>query len=168
MSTPARTPGAVALSKDAARQLTDQIRSDAQGLWISLLRAFEGDAHGILGYSSWHAYCHEEFQVGQSHSYRLVEAARVIELVEADSPIGERTISSESVAREFTPMLGDPDALKDAHAEAVRTAPLRAVGQQIDDGARHRLGGGDDGQLVIFNYIVGPVAQAHRATHVGM
>ena len=116
-----RAPGAKALSKDNARQLTDQIRADAQSLWMQLLRAYEGNAHNALGYTNWADYCAAEFDFSKTRSYRLLQAARVIET--AELPMGDSGIETERVAREFTPLVDDPDKLRAAHAEAVSTAP---------------------------------------------
>ena len=128
-----RAPGAKALSKDDARQLTDQIRADAQSLWMQLLRAYEGNAHGALGYSSWADYCATEFDFSKSRSYQLLAAARVVETIDSQSTIvdsGESTLTfNEATAREFTPLLDDPGRLKDAHAEAANTAPRDAQGK---------------------------------------
>lgn len=131
MTSVTRSPAGRALTKDKARELTDSIRRDAQSLWMHLLRAFEGGAHIALGYSSWHAYCQAEFQFGQSHAYRLIDAARLIEMVEPDSPMGERTIQSERVAREFAPLADDPETLRAVHAEVVETAPRDAAGKPV-------------------------------------
>ena len=124
MSSVTRIPAGKPLTEDAARKLTDSIKRDVQAIWVQLLRAYEGNAHGALGYSGWSSYCEIEFDFSKTRSYRLLQAARVIEATEL--PIGDSGIESESVAREFTPLLGDSDALKDAHTEAASTAPRDA------------------------------------------
>ncbi len=35
-----------------ARQLTEEVKADAQRLWAKLLNRYEGGAHTALGYSS--------------------------------------------------------------------------------------------------------------------
>ena len=74
---PRHRPGGRPLTVDGARELTERIKFDAQTLWMQLLRAFEGNAHGALGYDSWHAYCRAELQIEAAQSYRLLNAARV-------------------------------------------------------------------------------------------
>jgi hypothetical protein len=49
------------LSRIEARQLTDEVKVDAQKLWAKLLSLYEGGAHIALGYSSWADYCRQEF-----------------------------------------------------------------------------------------------------------
>jgi hypothetical protein len=66
------------LTAREARQLTDQVKADAQRLWAKLLYLYEGRAHIALGYSSWADYCQQEFKMGRRGSYRLLNVARVI------------------------------------------------------------------------------------------
>ena len=131
-------PGGTRLSADAARTLTDQIRRDTTLVYVQLLRAYEGNAHGALGYTSWGAYCEAELQIGRSRSYRLIDAARVAEVVQ--SPTGDsdtQTITanpappalSERVARELSPLLGDPDELRHTYVDSIETAPRDATGR---------------------------------------
>ncbi len=116
------------LTEDSARELTERIRRDAQGLWVMLLRAYEGGAHLALGYPSWPDYCRTEFQFGKSHAYRVLEAARVHEVLIADSPIGECPVTTEAVARELAPQLDDPGEMRATYQEAVETAPRASDG----------------------------------------
>lgn len=50
-----------ALSPQEARELTDEIRGDAEDLYAKIIRAFEGEAHTALGYESWDAYVLAEY-----------------------------------------------------------------------------------------------------------
>jgi hypothetical protein len=110
-----------ALGPSEARRLTDQVKRDAQELWKKLLALYEGGAHTALGYDSWGAYAAEEFGVGKSHAYRLLDAGRVAALIEGDSPnwgleganVGDhrdaallpRAGLNEAQARELAPLL---------------------------------------------------------------
>lgn len=51
---------ATGLTADEARQLTDDIRHDLDGLLPKIKRAYDGRADQALGYSSWLAYCGAE------------------------------------------------------------------------------------------------------------
>jgi hypothetical protein len=115
------------LGPAAARRLTDEVKRDAEALWRKLVELYEGGAHTALGYSSWDAYCAAEFDLGRSHSYRLLEAGRVAEL--AQSPNGGM---NERQARELS-RLSKADVVEtwqelhtehgeDLTAEKVRTA----------------------------------------------
>ena len=115
---PRHRPGGRPLTVDGARELTERIKFDAQTLWMQLLRAFEGNAHGALGYDSWHAYCRAELQIEAAQSYRLLNAARVAGFLH--SPVGEPNQApiTERVARELTALLDDPEKLRGAFSEA--------------------------------------------------
>ena len=133
-------PGGTPLSAEAARTLTDQIRRDALLVYVQLLRAYEGDAHGALGYSSWGAYCVAELSIGHRRAYQMIDAARVVNTIsvnhgslEAKSPMGDpdpkstvvdSTIAppTERVARELAPLLDDPNELRETYAEATQLA----------------------------------------------
>jgi phage N-6-adenine-methyltransferase len=105
------------LTPDAARVLTDEVKSDAAALWAKLLSLYEGEAHIALGYSSWGAYCSSEFDWGKSQSYRVLDAARVVDAL-PESPIGERP--AESVARELVPVLREaPEQVPEVWGEIV-------------------------------------------------
>lgn len=139
-------PTVAPVSVDDARALTDEIRSDAQLLWLKLLEAHDRKAHVELGYSSWADYCEAEFDLSRNKSYRLLRAAQVIEHVEPESPIGTLTITNERVAREFTPLLDDPRTLSETQAEAVATAPV-----------------GPSGGVTLTSEYVRQVVQKHRS-----
>jgi hypothetical protein len=94
------------LSRDAARALTDEVKADAAALWSKLLRLYEGGAHTALGYSSWHAYCSVEFDLGRDAAYRTLKAAEVVEVLK-QSPNGDSRPqpATEAVARELAPVI---------------------------------------------------------------
>jgi hypothetical protein len=77
------------LTAAAARALTDEVKSDAAALWTKLLDLYRGGAHLALGYPNWGEYCTAEFGdiEGLPHSsssgYRLLDAARVVEVIRA-------------------------------------------------------------------------------------
>ena len=49
------------LSTADARELTDRIRVNLDGLWEMVIEAFKRGAHRALGYASWDEYCEIEF-----------------------------------------------------------------------------------------------------------
>lgn len=111
---------AAALTKEEARALTDEVVEDARGLWVKLLRLYNGGAHTALGHKSWAAYCAHEFRdIGErSRSYRLLAAAKVLAELEPgvasteapQSPIGDSPLpANEGVARELAPTLKTGD-----------------------------------------------------------
>lgn len=107
-----------ALTHAEARQLTDAVKADAASLWAKLLRLYEGGAHRALGYASWGAYFTAEFRQASSYGYRLLEAARVQDVL-ADSPMGESVSTvQERQARALAPLLDTPPLLRAAWQEA--------------------------------------------------
>jgi hypothetical protein len=111
----------IRLTAIEARRLTEEVKADAQRLWAKLLRLYEGGAHIALGYSSWAAYCEQEFHMSNGRAYQLLQAARVIhQLTIVSSPqVTSQIPESEAIAHELAPLLHNPKALNQAWNEAV-------------------------------------------------
>jgi hypothetical protein len=111
-----------------ARQLTEEVKEDAQQLWAKLLYLYEGRAHIALGYSSWAEYCEQEFRMSKAHAYRLLQAAHIVSQLAGKSPMGDslqvtsQVPESERIARELVPLISNPQALDEAWNEAVEQA----------------------------------------------
>jgi len=114
-------PATIAMSTREARNLTDEVKADAQSLWRKLMALHDGRAHHALGYPSWGAYCAAEFDLGQSRAYQLLDAGRAVASLDAHSTIVERP-ASEGVARELAPVLraDGPEAAAQAWESAVQ------------------------------------------------
>lgn len=108
------------LSPTEARRLTDEVKHDAESLWRKLVRLYEGGAHTALGYASWGAYFEAEFGGSGDYGYKLLRAGRVLDEVRVDHGL---TAPNERQARELVPLLGEPDALREAWAEVVDLYP---------------------------------------------
>jgi phage N-6-adenine-methyltransferase len=107
------------LTKSAARLLTDEVKADAAALWAKLLSLYEGAAHTALGYSSWAAYCADEFDMGRDYSYKLLSSARVVEAL-GESTFVDSPPRSEAVARELVPVLREaPEEVPEVWGEVV-------------------------------------------------
>jgi hypothetical protein len=115
------------LGPSEARRLTDAVKRDAEALWRKLVELYEGGAHTALGYSSWHAYCEAEFDMGQSRSYQLLDAGRVALVI--DSTNGGM---NERQARELA-RLGEAEVvevwheLRAEHDEKLTTEKVRTA-----------------------------------------
>ena len=85
-------PAVERLNAEDARALTDEIKSDVKALRVKLLRAYEGEAHIALGYTSWKAYWVAEFETHWVTGYRELDAARVDRVISpwANEPLPER------------------------------------------------------------------------------
>jgi hypothetical protein len=119
-----------------ARQLTDEVKRDAEALREKLLRLYEGEAHIALGYSSWRAYWEAEFETHWRTGYRELEAARVDRAIGpwANGPLPERQ------ARELVPLLDRPDELAEVlralHAEHGDRLTAAKMRQAVDERMR--------------------------------
>ena len=118
------------LSADEARALTDEVKADAAALGAKLLRLYEGGANAALGYPSWGDYCAAEFDIGRSQSYRLLDAGRVVEVIGAQSPIGDSPVN-EAQARELVPLLDQPDQLRETWIYVVDEGNGRPTAAQV-------------------------------------
>jgi hypothetical protein len=107
-----------------ARALTEEVRGDAETLWSKLLALYQGGAHLALGYGSWGDYFAAEFGRSRRRGYQLLEAGRVLEVVQSlalDAP------ANDAQARELAPLRADPAALRDAWEEASATGEPTAA-----------------------------------------
>jgi hypothetical protein len=73
--------GARPLEEDAARALTERIRTATRQVCILLLEAHDGQAWMALGYTTWQLYVRREFGLSRSRSYELLDQAHVIQAV---------------------------------------------------------------------------------------
>lgn len=119
----------VLFSEGEARKLTDEVKQDARSMWAKLLRLNRGAAHTALGYTSWHEYCAEEFDLGKSRAYQMLEAAERVEAL-ADSTMVESAPlpESERVARELPK---DPEAARETWRATVEQHGDRPTARQV-------------------------------------
>jgi hypothetical protein len=120
-----------------ARDLTDEVKGDAAALWAKLLRLYEGGAHIAIGYSSWAEYCAEEFDLGKSRSYQVLDAARVVAALPQSTNGGT---ANERAVRELAPVLRQEGAetVADAYEEAVERHGPQPTAAQVREVVRGR------------------------------
>ena len=132
-----------ALSAETARALTDEVKADAQAMWLKLLELYDGGAHTTLGYDSWSEYAHFEFGYAKAYAYRLLEAGRVVaDLPESPNGDSEPALpipQSEAVARELTPLRPDPEEMREAWATVVERCGSQPTAQQVRAEVKARL-----------------------------
>jgi DNA N-6-adenine-methyltransferase (Dam) len=128
----------LALTPDAARALTDEVKADAAALWSKLLALYEGGAHTVLGYSSWADYCAAEFDMSQSSAYRMLDAGRVVAELEAHSPNGDSP-ANEAQARALVPLLNDEVELVEMWRELRAEYGDRLTAEKVRNAVRDRL-----------------------------
>lgn len=88
------------MSRDAAKELTEQIRSMATATYVLVKRAYDYKAWMALGYDSWGAYVTSEFSISRSRSYQLINQAKVIEAISESAPAGTTVTITEAQARD--------------------------------------------------------------------
>lgn len=122
------------LSPSTARTLTDEVKRDAESLWLKLVELYEGGAHASLGYPSWGKYFEAEFGGSDATAYRLLQSGRAL----AQLPIGSPRPTNESQARELAPLLAEPEQLRQAWAEVVELHPEPTAKQVREVVEKHR------------------------------
>ena len=132
------------LTADDARALTDEVKTDALNLWTKLLRLHESGAHTALGYASWHEYCTEEFNMGKSRAYQVLDAARVVtEITFGRSTNGGTTPTSERVARELVPVhREDPEQVEKVWGEVIELHGPKPTAAEVRQVVRSTPGAG--------------------------
>lgn len=93
------------LTESEAKEITENIRSTGEVLYVLVSRAHAGKAHKALGYSSFESYVKEEFGMSRSRAYQLIGQANVISEITSAVPEGTKVDISESAARDLKGML---------------------------------------------------------------
>jgi hypothetical protein len=97
---------------------------------VALMTIRDQELFRKKGYPSFAAYCRKRWTGGIAQSYRLIEAAKVVQNV---SPRGEGSIQCEAQMRPLT-RLSSPEDQQSAWGLAVeRAAPQVPTRQQVDD-----------------------------------
>lgn len=94
-----------AMTKAAAEEVTEAIKSYATATWVLVKRAHDGKAWKSLGYSTWADYVKTEFDMSASRSYQLINQAEVIAALEDAAPTGTRLLLTEAQTRDIKQQL---------------------------------------------------------------
>lgn len=89
-----------AMTKDAARELTEQIKATATATYVLIHRAHELKCWVSLGYKTWEDYVINEFDMSKSRSYQLINQAKVVEAIQEVVPDGTEVLLTEAQARD--------------------------------------------------------------------
>lgn len=84
---------------------------------VALLAISERGLYAEAGYATFSDYVRQRWEIDRARAYRLCDAARVVQAIEAASP-GEAP-EKESQAHELAALLSDPDELVAVWQEAV-------------------------------------------------
>ena len=94
-----------AMTKAAAEEVTEAIKSYATATWVLVKRAHDGKAWKSLGYSTWADYVKTEFDMSASRSYQLINQAEVIAALEDAAPSGTKLLLTEAQTRDIKQQL---------------------------------------------------------------
>lgn len=94
-----------AMTKAAAEEVTEAIKSYATATWVLVKRAHDGKAWKSLGYSTWADYVKTEFDMSASRSYQLINQAEVIAALEDAAPTGTKLLLTEAQTRDIKQQL---------------------------------------------------------------
>lgn len=130
-----------ALSKAAAKKLTQKIKTAVDDLWALLIEAHEGKAWKALGYQTWEAYVGAEFSMSRQRSYQLIAKGDVIHA------IAEAT--GENVKRVGQISARDVDAVKD---------DLPAVAEEI----KAKVEAGEEPEKVVAETVAAKRAEKEK------
>lgn len=89
------------ITVERARELTDTIKSVAQGVYVLVAKAHEMRVDKILGYSTWAEYCETEFDMSASRSYQLINLSETVKAIESAAPEGTEIKLTEAQARDI-------------------------------------------------------------------
>jgi len=110
------------MTRKEARECIDKINANMNNIRSLVLNLYEGEGWKALGYKSWRECVMVEFKTGQSHIYRMLDAAKTERNI---SPMGE---NQEIPERHLRPLSKLPPAQqKEAWDRAVQTAPQGKV-----------------------------------------
>ena len=65
----------------------------------------------VLGFETFEAYCKAKWDFNRAHAYRLIDSAKVIDVL---SPIGDTKPMTESQARPLVKLKDNPEAQREA------------------------------------------------------
>lgn len=86
---------------ERARELTETIKSTAQGVYLLVAMAHEMRVDRALGYTTWAEYCETEFNMSASRSYQLINLSETVKAIEAVTPEGTEIRLTEAQARDI-------------------------------------------------------------------
>lgn len=117
------------LTREQARELTDEVKSDVSTLWMKVLTLYEGAAHVALDYESWREYWEVEFGSSGTRGEQMLRSGRVARALERHQlPLP----TSDAIARALTPVLRyAPDELPKVWNQALKESGGNPTGVQV-------------------------------------
>jgi hypothetical protein len=142
----------------------ERIIGHGLGTFVEVGRALLEIQHRRLylqaGYRSFAVYTSERWDLSESHAYRQIEAAKVIDVL---SPTGESLLpANEAQAPELVPLVGDPDAIRAVWSEIERSGEARnRASDPRESGRTARTSPDDPLALRLHDFACLPSLRAH-------
>jgi hypothetical protein len=107
------------MTTDEARSTVARIKSSLEDIRTLLFDLKERQGWKALGYPTWERFITEEFAMSKRRANQLVNAYMVERILSPEREVGTIVPTSvpESHARELAPLVDEPDALREVHAE---------------------------------------------------
>lgn len=106
--------GIVMMTEEEARICVAKIKRNTEEIRSALLDLYERQGWKVLGYETFRSCIAAEFNVSESRSYHLLNAARIDQILASD---GETAPIPEAHARELAPLIKQPDRVRSVHRE---------------------------------------------------
>lgn len=122
------------MTKDAARELTDQIKATATATYVLVHRAHEFKCWVSLGYNTWEDYVVAEFDMSKSRSYQLINQAKVVQAIQDVVPDGTNIMLTEAQARDVEKALPKiTDKIKNQTKDQTPSEAAKTVKDIVED-----------------------------------
>lgn len=122
------------MTKDAARELTDQIKATATATYVLVHRAHEFKCWVSLGYNTWEDYVVTEFDMSKSRSYQLINQAKVVQAIQDVVPDGTNIMLTEAQARDVEKALPKiTDKIKNQTKDQTPSEAAKTVKDIVED-----------------------------------
>lgn len=102
----------------------------------ALMQIRDGKKYRASGYATFEDYCQRRWNMSRPRAYEFMQAAEVAEIVSANADIEPRR---ESQLRPLAPLKAQPEAAREAWAEAVEEAGGQPTAKQVEKAVAKRL-----------------------------
>lgn len=97
----------------------------------ALLEIQERRLYRAAGHRTFADYVAKRWDLSSAYAYRQIEASKIVDIL---SPIGATPLpANEAQARELTPLVDDPDAVREVWTETVQQGDGRITARAIRD-----------------------------------
>ncbi|HVF12155.1 MAG TPA: methyltransferase domain-containing protein [Actinomycetota bacterium] len=103
----------------------------------ALMQIRDGKRYKAAGYSTFEDYCARRWDISRERGRQLIRAAELVDLLPTN--VGIPVPKSEAQVRPLAPLKGDPEAAREAWADAVEEAGGQPTAKQVEEAVSKRL-----------------------------